>query len=309
MSTPLTRPRRLREGDTISIVAPAGPVAEDALVSGIEILESWGLQVELGDHILDKDPTFAYLAGTDANRAADLERAWCDPGIAAVVCARGGYGSMRTLQHVDWAELTAADPKIFIGSSDVTALHAVISARLQVSTLFAPMPAMTSFATDATAQKHLQQTLFDPESMQTLVGINSEPLVGGTARGVTVGGNLSLVVSGVGVEEVGPPPEGAIALLEDYTEDPYRIDHFVTYLMRAGWFDTVGGIALGSWAKCGDLATVKDVLVDRLGRLGVPVVWEFGFGHCPAALTVPIGLEAELNADAGTLTFTQPALR
>jgi muramoyltetrapeptide carboxypeptidase len=156
--------------------------------------------------------------------------------------------------------------------------------------------------------EHLRRTLFEPEVTTVLGGPAAEPLVGGRASGVTAGGTLSLLVSGMGVGDVPPPPDGAIALIEDVDEAPYRVDHFLTHLLRAGWFDGVAGVALGSWQSCGSLDEVRAVVTDRLGPLGVPVVWELGFGHGPCQLTLPLGVAADLDADAGTLTLLEPAL-
>lgn len=308
----LRRPSRLRPGDQITVVAPAGPVPEPKLTAGVRVLESWGLTVRVGAHVLDRHPEFDYLAGQDADRATDFQQAWLEPANAAVWCARGGYGSLRMLDHLDWAALERAQPRLLIGSSDITALHNVVANRLGLVTLFAPMLATDAFLTDEPARLHLRQTLLEPASTCRLAGPDAEPLVAGSARGRLVGGNLSLLASGVGVADVAPPRDGAIALLEDIGEDPYRIDHFVTHLLRAGWFDQVSGIALGSWEGCGPLDTVRAVLSDRLGGLGVPVIWELGFGHGPGALTMPLGMTADLVADPATgqasITLTAPAL-
>jgi muramoyltetrapeptide carboxypeptidase len=156
--------------------------------------------------------------------------------------------------------------------------------------------------------EHLRRTLFEPETTTVLRGPDAETLAGGRATGVATGGTLSLLVSGMGVPEVAASPDGAIALIEDVDEAPYRIDHFLTHLLHAGWFDRVAGVALGSWHACGPLPEVRDVVVDRLGPLGVPVVWELGFGHGACQLTVPLGVRVELDADAGTLTLLEPAL-
>ena len=301
------RPRRLRPGDRVAVVAPAGPAQQDLVDAGVRTLTEWGLQVVRGAHLLDRHPRLDYLAGTDLDRAADLQSAWCDPDIAAVFCARGGYGSLRTIEHIDWAAMAAAPLKILAGSSDITAIHTAIGRHCNVVTLFAPMIATTVFGTDETARGHLRRTLFEPQSVLQLRGRQTETLVPGTARGRTVGGNLSLIVSEQAVLD--PPPAGSIALLEDVCEAPYRLDHFLTHLLHAGWFAGVVGIALGSWHECGgDLAAINQVMLDRLGPLGVPIVWELGFGHGPAQLTVPLGAEAVLDADAGTLTLLQPAL-
>lgn len=273
------------------------------------MLAEWGLDVVRGRHLLDRHPSLPFLAGADADRAADLQAAWCDPDVAAVICARGGYGSLRTLEHLDLAAMAAAPPKIFAGSSDLTVLHASLGERCNLVTLFAPMPATSAFVDDPVSREQLRRTLFEPQSQLVLRGPGATALVGGRGVGRTTGGNLSLLVSRLGVPGAPAPPDGAIALLEDVCEEPYRLDHFLTHMLHAGWFDRVAGIALGSWDQCGgDPAAVRDVMADRLGRLGVPIVWEHGFGHGPGQLTVPLGVEAELDADAGTLTLAEPAL-
>ncbi|HEU5474687.1 MAG TPA: LD-carboxypeptidase [Actinophytocola sp.] len=297
---------RLRPGSRVAVVAPAGPVSAEALDRGVAVLRDWGLRVEIGEHVLDRHPTLGYLAGPDTDRAADLQRAWCDPEIDAVLCARGGYGCLRMVDLLDFDAMAAAGPTVFAGSSDVTALHAAIGDRLGVPTLFAPMIAGGLF--DPVAQEHLRRTLFEPDEVLALTGPATRTLVPGVAEGVLTGGNLSLIVAGLAAADAPPPPDNAIVLLEDVGEPPYRLDRMITQLLRAGWFTGVNGIALGSWADCGAASEVSQVMADLVGSLGIPTVWELGFGHCPGQLTVPLGVPARLNADEGTLTVLKPAL-
>jgi muramoyltetrapeptide carboxypeptidase len=301
------RPPRLRPGSRVAVVAPAGPVSPDLLRRGVGVLTEWGLDVSVAEHVLDRHPKLPYLAGRDADRTADLQAAWCDPGVEAVICARGGYGSLRMVDLLDWDTMTAAGPKVFAGSSDVTALHDALGRQLGLATLFSPMIAGELF--DGIAAAHLRETLFTPEKVRTLTGKATTTLEHGVATGVTVGGNLSLVVAGLAATDAAPPPEGAIALLEDVGEPPYRLDRMITQLLRAGWFTGVSGIVLGSWEGCGEPSEVYVVLADLLGGLGIPAVWELGFGHCPGGLTVPLGVRATLDADNSTLTILEPALR
>jgi muramoyltetrapeptide carboxypeptidase len=300
----------LRAGDHVRVIAPAGPVPEQALAAGMAVLAEWGLRVTLGKHVLEVDPRLPYLAGTDTGRAQDLRAAWCDPDVDAVLCARGGYGCLRILDLLDWAQLAAARPKPLVGFSDVTALHHAFAARLGVSTVFGPMVATNAFAAEAEVRDGLRRALFEPDNPVVVGGVEAGPLVpgvtGGIANGVTAGGNASLLAALAGSvgPEGRPPADGAILLLEDVTEDPYRLDRIVTQLIRASWLAGAAGVALGSWHKCGPPEQVRAVMVDRLAGLGVPVAWGLGFGHGPTQATIPLGRPAELDADTGTLTIS-----
>lgn len=306
--TPLTRPARLAAGARVAVVAPSGPVPEERLQAGLDILRGWDLEVVVAPHVLDRHSEFDYLAGTDADRAADLQTAWCDPEVAAVLCARGGYGAQRMVDLLDWDAMRAAGPKVFVGYSDITALHEAFATRVGLATLHGPMVAAVDFLKNAQAQQHLRATLFDPESVRTIASSQGAPLVPGRAQGVTLGGCVCLLAADLGTPHARASAWGGLLLIEDIGEEAYRLDRILTQLLRAGWLDGVAGIALGSWVDCGPYEGLRAVFADRLGGLGVPVVEHFGFGHCEGALTIPFGLRAELDADAGTLTLDEPAL-
>lgn len=288
------------------MVAPSGHIHPERLARGVAVLESWGLAVSVGDHVLART---RHHAGTDEQRGADLHAAWCDRSVAAVLCARGGSGAARLLDRLDWGAMRAAGPKVLVGFSDVTVLHEAVAHHLGLVTLFGPMPAAASFGgpeADGTTREHLRRTLFEPQDVRRLSNPGTACHVGGTARGVTVGGTLALLATTVGTSEH-RTADGAIAVLEDVAEPAYRIDSMLTQLLRTGWFDGVRGIVLGSWAGCGDGAV--ETVVERLAPLGVPLMSGLPFGHGVPQLTVPLGVEAELDPAAGTLTLAQPALR
>ncbi|WP_351222769.1 LD-carboxypeptidase [Streptomyces sp. NPDC002133] len=305
---PLTRPARLRPGARVAVVAPSGPVPADRLEAGLDILRGWELDPVVMPHVLDEHPRLGYLAGDDAARARDLQDAWCDPSVSAVLCARGGYGGQRMVDLVDWAAMRAAGPKVFVGYSDVTALHEAFAVRTGLSTLHGTMPATEVFLKDPRTQESLRATLFEPESVRTLGLETAAPLVPGRAAGVTLGGCVSLLAADLGTPHARPSARGGLLLIEDIGEEPYRLDRILTQLLRSGRLDGVAGVALGSWAECGPYEEVRAVLLDRLGGLGVPVVEELGFGHGPTTLTMPLGVPAVLDADAGTVTLDVPAL-
>ncbi|MEU2553701.1 LD-carboxypeptidase [Streptomyces sp. NPDC013313] len=304
----LVRPARLAPGARVAVVAPSGPVAEERLQAGLDVLRGWDLDPVVAPHVLDRHGELGYLAGADADRAADLQRAWCDPAVDAVLCARGGYGAQRMADLLDWEAMRAAGPKVFVGFSDITVLHQAFATRLGLVTLHGPAAAGVDFIKNARAQEHLRATLFTPETVLALAA-DRPALAPGRARGVTLGGCLSMLAGDLGTPLAHPGAGGGLLLLEDVGEQPYRVDRLLTQLRRSGWLDGVAGIGLGSWHDCGPYGEVRAVLADRLGGLGVPVVEEIGFGHCDGALTVPFGVTAELDADAGTLTLDEPALR
>ncbi|GAA2505150.1 LD-carboxypeptidase [Actinocorallia cavernae] len=303
----LVRPPRLAPGARVAVVAPSGPVPEERVQAGLDVLRGWDLDPVVMPHVLDRDSELGYLAGTDADRAADLQNAWCDPSVAAVLCARGGYGAQRMADLVDWDALRAAGPKVFLGFSDITHLHQAFATRLGLATLYGPVAAGIDFIKSTRAQEHLKATLFAPETVRT-IATTGTALVPGRARGVTLGGYLGGLAADLGTPLARTGARGGLLMIEDVTELPYRIDRLLTQLLRSGWLDGVAGIGLGSWERCGPYEEVRAVLADRLGGLGVPVCEEMGFGHCADALTIPFGAEAELDADAGTLTLAEPAL-
>ncbi|MFC8593685.1 S66 peptidase family protein [Streptomyces atroolivaceus] len=308
---PLARPPRLRPGARVAVVAPSGPVPAERMERGLEILRGWDLDPVVAPHALDTHPRLGHLAGTDENRARDLQEAWCDPSVDAVLCARGGYGAHRMVDLLDWPAMRAAGPKVFVGYSDITVLHEAIALRAGFSTLHGPMIATDVFLKDAATQEALRSTLFEPESVQTLGLDAAAALVPGTARGITYGGCASLLAADAGTPRARASARGGLLVLEDTGEEPYRLDGILTRLLRIGAFDGATGVVCGSWEACGPYEGVRAVLADRLGGLGIPVVEELGFGHGPTALTVPLGVPAVLDASSGgrcTLTAQVPAL-
>lgn len=305
---PLRRPRRLAPGDRVAVVSPSSPSPPEGVDAALAVLREWGLEPVAMPHARDLHPWFTALAGTDEDRAADFQAAWSDPSIAAVVCARGGYGANRMVDLVDWEALRGCEPKALIGFSDVTTLHEAVALRLGVASVHGPMPTWSVFLSDEGTREHLRRTLFEPEGARRVESAAGRPLTGGTAAGVTVGGCLSMLAGGIGTPEHRDDLDGAILLIEETDERPYRIDRMLTQLRRAGWFEGVNGIALGSFADCGPYDEVRAVLLDQLGGLGVPVAEEFGFGHCGPALTMMLGVDAVLDADAGTLEYRESPL-
>lgn len=314
---PLLRPPRLRPGATVAVVAPAGPVPADRLDAGLAVLREWGMQIRLADHVRGQDAALPHLAGEDADRAANLVAAWTDTGVDAVWCARGGYGSHRIVDRLDYTAMATVPPRLLVGFSDVTALHEAVAGRLGLVSLHAPV--VTSLAeAPAAGREHLRRLLFEPADVVDLFpGVRLRTVAAGVAAGVLVGGNLRVLTASIGTR-LARPARGGIVVLEDIDEQPYRVDGMLTQLLRSGWFDQVRGVVAGAFtvgmtgtgtaAATIDPAAVDAVLADRLRPLGVPVVSGAPVGHVADNRPVPLGVLAHLDADVGTLRLTGPAL-
>jgi len=288
----LLRPPALRPGDRVAVVAPSSPVPSDRLDAGLAILRGWGLTVVEGPHLRHTHPRLGYLAGTDADRAADLTTAWLDPDIAAVFCGRGGYGVPRILDRLDWNRLATAPATPLVGFSDVTPLLHALGARLGVAGVHGP--AVTGIGDgDERSREHLRRLLFEPGT-ETVLGTGLEVLAPGRAEGRLVGGNLALLAGSVGTVDL-LPARGAIAVLEDVDENPFRVDRAVTQLLRSGWFAGVRGVVLGGFTACGDPEQVRAALADRLTPLGVPVLAGAPIGHDQPNLAFWMGAQARIE--------------
>ncbi|HEX2313169.1 MAG TPA: LD-carboxypeptidase [Thermomonospora sp.] len=289
---------RIAPGDLVTVVAPSGPVAADALRRGAAVLEGWGLRVRVAPHAGEST---GYLAGPDTARAADFTEAWADPEVRGVFCARGGYGAQRMVDLVDWGRVRAAGPKVFVGCSDITPLHAAVARHLGQVTYFGPVTAGVALSEDRPTADALRRAVFD--GVESVAAPEGEALVPGTAEGVLHGGTVTLLATSVGTPEGVPPRGDRIVFLEDVTEAPYRLDRSLTQLLRSGWFEGVSGIVLGSFIDCGPEAEVRAMLLDRLGPLDVPMLWGLPAGHGRTQLTLPFGATARLSADTGILRF------
>lgn len=303
-TTPVTRPPRLRRGDTVRLVSPSGPPRPGRLDTGIALLRSWGLDVEVSSHSYDR---YGYLAGDDATRSAELNAALRDPRVRGVFCNRGGYGATRMIDTIDFAAVRA-DPKPVVGYSDITAVFNALYVRAGIAALHGPVTISFKPDTDPMVGEALRSAVMT-DAPVTLRPHPDEPtgaLTQGTAAvsGRLLGGNLSLVVDAVGTDSC-PDYTGAILFCEEINEEPYRLDRILTQLRRSGTLAGIVGIALGQFTKCTDDDwdwDVVDVLRDRLGDLGVPILGGLRFGHGADPMTVPFGTTATLDPVAGTLT-------
>lgn len=303
----LLRPPRLMAGDLVAVVATAGVVAPERLAVGVARLESWGLRVRVADHVLARDDGLDYLAGRDADRAADFASAFSDPEVAGIVVARGGFGTQRIVDLLDWRRLAESAPKAVVGFSDVTALHQALASRLGLVSVLGHVATSLGGADDAGADQLRRLLMGDETVLDVFGGSGVETVVAGAADGVLVGGNLAVLAADVGTS-TSRPAGGGIAVLEDVGEQPYRLDRALTQLARSGWLDDVRGVVCGQFTDCGDPAQIREVLLRRLAPLGVPLVLGAVIGHVGDSVSVPLGTMATLDASAPSLVLHRPAL-
>jgi muramoyltetrapeptide carboxypeptidase len=303
----LTRPPALRPGARVAVLTCSSPADQDALADGLGRLRLAGLDPVVCPSARERGHVRPYLAGTDELRAADLARALSDPAITGVLFACGGYGAQRTLELINWDALTGLPPKVLAGYSDVTAVLEAVAARLGWTSVLGAMVAAPGEAPDYSFSS-LLQVLTRPWQVRQIRYPDAIAIRGGRARGVTLGGNLSLLASSVGTP-TSRPARGGILLLEDDGEADYRLDRMLTQLRRSGYLAGVAGVITGTFTRCGDRDQIEAILAERLSDLGVPVLGRANVGHGGELQAYPVGIAADLDADAGTLTLLDPPLR
>lgn len=314
---PLIKPPRLKPGDTLGLVAPSNAVPERApLELAIETVQALGFQVREGAHLRARRGPFA---GTDEQRAADLNAMFADPGVHGVLALTGGSGANRLLPRLDYAQLRRT-PKFIGGFSDITALINAVHARTGLVTFHAPV-AVSEW--NEFSQRHFRGVVMDGALHQMANPRDSAGLPvpkddrtrtirPGQARGRLVGGNLAVLASLAGSGYL-PSFDGAILFLEETNEYIYRVDRMLSTLQLAGAFDRLAGVVLGAFTNCNPgegfgALTLDEVFDDYFGSLGVPVYRGAMIGHIRRKFTVPVGLPAEVDATAGTITLLEPAV-
>ena len=313
------KPKRLVAGQTLGLIAPASNVWENEDIRyAMEIVESLGFRVKAGEYLYHRK---GYLAGEDAHRAKDINRMFADPGVHGIIALRGGYGTPRILPYLDYGTI-AANPKVLMGYSDLTALLTAISVKTGLVTFHGPM-ANQEFSAYTLAQ--FKQVLVEaqpdvilahPPPFEAVPGKVEHDnrltrLVPGKARGALVGGNLSLLTKLMGTPYE-PDFTGKILFLEEIGEEPYRIDGMLTHLWLTGKLNRVKGIAFGKFTDCepegSNSLSIEHILTERCKELGVPAIRGLMIGHVADHATLPLGIEAELDVDEGTLKLLEAAV-
>ncbi len=312
------RPPRLKAGDTIGLICPAGAAfSKEAVQITKESMEALGLKVKLGKHVFDR---MGYLAGTDQARAEDVNTMFADKSVQGILAIHGGWGCARLLPLLDYKTIQR-NPKPLIGYSDITALLIGIYAKTGLITFHGPVGAATwnKFSVDS-----FNQVLFDaaavtfqnPREMGDNLTITKDrvtTITPGVARGKLIGGNLTVLTAIIGSEFL-PNWKDAILFLEDTNESVYRVDRMLTQLKLAGVLDAIKGVVFGKCSDCepgkgsyGSL-TLEEVLEQHLQPLKIPVYSGAMIGHITHKFTVPVGAEAEIDASAGTIRLLNSAV-
>lgn len=303
--------KKLEPKATIGLIAPSGPAARpDLITKGVDALKALDFRVVVGPGCYEK---WGYMAGSDQVRIKDIHTFFADPAIDGIFCMKGGDGAPRLLDRLDY-DLIAANPKVFVGYSDITGLHMVFNQRAGFVTFHGPMPVSDFIYPDFTEyERHsLLQAVMSPEppgEIETPAGASPvEILSPGRAAGRLTGGNLALICALMGTPfEI--ETKGKILLIEDIDEANYRIDRMLTQLRLAGKLDDAAGIAIGQFtnAEPGDAnkkLPLEEVLKSILPR-DKPILSNLHIGHGPRKATIPLGAMAEIDGDKGSLVITE----
>lgn len=316
-SAEILKPRRLRPGAVVGLVAPASPpMGDKAFEKAFKNLNDLGFQVKPAPHLYAR---YGHLAGRDEERLSDLHAAFADPEVEAVWCLRGGYGTPRLLPRLNF-DLIRRNPKPLIGYSDITALHLSIQQQTGLVTFHGPL-AFSEYPEDTLA--YLRAMVMEPVEKLEVIAPSPDgvfekeefrPFVitPGRVRGRLTGGNMSLLATLVGTPHA-PVFGGKLVFLEDVDEQPYRVDRLFTQLLQATDLADAAGIALGVFSNCKPKEntpslSLTETLRDRLGNLGIPAFYGFPFGHIDNQMTVPYGIMAELDTERRSLTILETAV-
>jgi muramoyltetrapeptide carboxypeptidase len=310
----IVKPKRLKSGDLIGVISPAS--SPDDLIkieNGVKYLEKLGYRVLVGKNV---GKVNGYLAGSDQERVDDLHDMFKNKNVNAVFCVRGGYGSTRLLDKIDY-KLIANNPKIFVGYSDINALQMAFYAKCGLITFGGPMVAV-DFANEISP--FTEEAFWKVLTSNTKIGRVQNPnkekyfiLNKGKAEGRILGGNLSIINSLIGTEYL-PKLKDSILLLEEINEEPYRIDRMLNHLRLLKILKSIRGIILGDFVKCVEFDSEKrtlslnEVITDYFEGLKMPVIYNFRHGHLHEKVTIPFGVRAVLNASRGYVEINENAV-
>lgn len=309
------KPPRLKKGDVVGLIAPAStPSAREKVDGAVAYLERLGYRVKVGTHVMDE---LGYLAGTDEARSSDLNAMLADRSVRAIVALRGGYGTPRLLDKVDYRALRR-DPKILVGYSDLTALLLAVYRKTGLVTFSGPMAGVEMWKSiDPLTEEHFWKVITSSSSIGELRNPPEDLAHTGAAARVSgrlIGGNLSLIISLLGTPYV-PSFRDAILVVEDVDEAPHRVDRMLTQLRNAGVFGQAKALVLGRFTDCKPSdpskphLTIEQVLQEVSATAGIPVLSNFLYGHIPRKFTLPIGVRTVMDPRSASLSIPGSAVR
>ncbi|MBW1723262.1 MAG: LD-carboxypeptidase [Deltaproteobacteria bacterium] len=291
----------LNTGDGIGVMAPAGPVFPEAVRKGMELLESRGFRVHPAPHLFDRK---GYLAGEDDVRARDLLDLFEDPSVKAILCARGGYGTLRILDKIDYG-LISRNPKILVGYSDITALLLALYEKTGLVTFHGPM--VTDLGRKAARNLDGLLSLLSSHESFPPVRLKGPVIRPGKTKGVLLGGNLALLCHMVGTPFM-PTLDGAVLFLEETGEAPYRIDRMITQLKLGGYLEGLSGLLLGEFSNCGSAETLFGIFRDTFSDHRIPIIAGLPVGHGLENILLPVGIEVALDTEKKTLRLLESGI-
>ena len=308
------KPKKLESGDVIGIISPASsPDNLEKIENGVKYLEKLGYRVEIGENV---GKVHGYLAGSDDERVADIHAMFKNKNVKAIFSIRGGYGSGRLLDKLDFS-LIKKNPKIFVGYSDITSLHMAIFKKTGLVTFAGPMLAPDfSGSINEFAEENFWKILTSSKKIGKLHNPRDEKfyaLTSGRGEGVILGGNLAVLASLMGTDYL-PNLKNSILLLEDIGEVPYRIDRLLNQFKLAKIFESAKGVILGRFVDCyekdklNDVIKLNEVIEHYFSQLKIPVLYSFSHGHIKENLTIPLGLNCKLNTSRGFVEILENAV-
>lgn len=297
----MIRPKPLQKGDKVAIIAPASPSDKNLIDKCIASLNELGLKVVIGESCLSEH---GFLSGTDDIRANDINCMFADKNIKGIFALRGGYGCARLLDLIDF-KLIKKNPKIFIGYSDITALHIAINQKSKLITYHGPMISTELIkGLDEYSADYYKKFIFEHEKIEELLnpeGNSLEIINNGIASGELIGGNLSLICSSLGTKyEINT--KNKILFLEEVDEVPYKVDRMLTHLKQSGKLKEANGIILGAFTNCiapnnKKSLSLQEVFNEIILPLKKPTISNLACGHCLPTLTLPLGEKILLDAN------------
>lgn len=305
----MIKPDRIKIGDTIGIISPSSPVKKEKVQEAYKQIINMGFKVKMGKSPYEE---YGYLSGTDEIRANDINEMFRDEKVSGILCTRGGYGTPRILPLLDYDAIKKS-PKVFVGYSDITALHIAFNQIAGLVTYHGPMAVSDMIrGFDNFSKEGLFNLIMNREPFYNIKNPLDQEIItinGGIAEGVIIGGNLSLIVN-----TIGTPYEidvrGKILFIEEIGEDPYKIDRMFNQLRLSGKLQEANGIILGDFNNCKsknpkESLTLKEVINDQIKPIEKPTIYNLKSGHCNPMITLPLGVKARLDGDKKELLILE----